>query len=92
MVMVFAFVVSVLIQSSCMGPLDCNARECLECACVNAKCVCKDGWSGNNCELPFCTNRTQCSNHGNCQQAAYDITCICDSGYSGARCKLNLAR
>ena len=72
---------------SCQGPLDCNGRECLDCSCENSICVCKDGWSGDHCQTPFCVNRSTCSNHGNCKQTVHNINCDCDTGYAGPRCK-----
>ena len=54
----------------CTGALDCNARECLDCSCVNHECACADGWSGDGCATPFCNNRTDgCSGHGDCAVA-----------------------
>jgi hypothetical protein len=72
---------------ACSGPVDCNARECIDCTCTDGHCSCADGWSGPNCETPFCTNRTAgCSGHGSCSQSATSITCSCDDGWTGPRC------
>ena len=59
--------------ADCAGPMDCNAKECYDCTCTNGQCSCGDGWSGQQCDTPFCVNRTEgCSGHGNCQQSLHN--------------------
>ena len=73
---------------SCQSPLQCNARNCQDCACVNGECQCADGWSGDSCETPFCVNRTDgCSGHGTCQHTPTSITCECDPKFTGPHCE-----
>ena len=72
---------------SCKGVVDCNARYCLDCTCVDGKCECADGFGGAFCETPFCQTRSNCSDHGECVATRSNITCACDPGYSGPRCK-----
>ena len=74
-------------SQSCVSPLQCNARQCADCACVDGKCSCADGWSGSGCNTPFCVNRTDgCSGHGTCQVTKTSMSCQCDSGFSGPHC------
>jgi hypothetical protein len=70
-----------------MSPQDCNSKECQDCACINGVCKCADGWGGSHCSKPFCHNRTDCSEHGNCVVKSAGITCSCDSGYTGKHCE-----
>jgi hypothetical protein len=72
---------------SCIGSGDCNGNNCKDCTCVNGKCQCADDWSGPNCMIPFCHNRTDCSNHGDCEASSTSIKCQCDAGYKGGRCE-----
>lgn len=79
--------------NGCEGPMDCNARECFDCACVNSQCECADGWSGPHCETAFCTNRTAgCSGHGDCRQTARNISCSCDAGWEGPHCETSVCQ
>ena len=76
-------------DGKCAGALECNARLCYDCACVSGKCRCGSGYSGDNCQTPFCQNRTQgCSGHGECIQSLQNITCDCDKGFVGSRCQV----
>ena len=61
----------------CTSPVQCNAARCLDCSCVNGKCSCGAGWSGPGCDTPFCYNRTQCNNHGNCNMQVKHSRCAC---------------
>ena len=60
------FVLQLCSAQQCTSPVQCNAARCLDCSCVNGNCSCGAGWSGPGCNTPFCYNRTQCNNHGNC--------------------------
>lgn len=74
---------------SCTGPLQCNAKNCYNCACKDSKCACSGGFSGPHCENIFCVNRTSgCSGHGDCVQTLQNITCECDKYYSGSHCEV----
>lgn len=75
------------LTSSCVSPLDCNAKECLDCVCKDGECYCADGWSGPNCTTPFCVKRADCSNHGDCIATLTNISCVCDVGWAGPRCE-----
>lgn len=74
-------------SAGCISPLECNAKLCNDCACVNGACVCSGGWSGAACETPFCHNRNDCSDHGDCRMEMTSIVCMCDAGWAGARCE-----
>lgn len=71
----------------CSTDKDCNADLCLDCKCSSGGCSCADGWSGSTCQTPFCTNSSQCNNHGNCTMTLHSITCSCDVDHSGGRCE-----
>jgi hypothetical protein len=52
--------------------------------CLNGACVCDSKfWSGDKCQIPFCTDRPSCSGHGECTNGM----CICDELWSGDRCE-----
>jgi hypothetical protein len=72
---------------SCADEKDCNAVSCADCACVNLKCKCSDGWSGSHCMTPLCSNRASCSSHGDCVRANEHVSCRCDAGYTGPLCQ-----
>ena len=75
------------VPDGCVSPLQCNARACQDCACVDGKCKCADGFSGDTCQTPFCVNRTDgCSGHGECVVTPTSITCKCDTNFTGPTC------
>lgn len=80
-------VCSVKFVESCSSDTDCNADECLDCKCVQGSCSCADGWSGSACQTPFCTNQSQCNNHGTCVMTLHNISCQCDISHAGDRCQ-----
>jgi len=81
---------SFVVTTSCVSPLDCNAKECMDCVCKDGECSCADGWSGANCTTPFCVKRSDCSNHGDCIATLTNISCVCDAGWTGFRKKFSL--
>jgi len=55
--------------------------KCVHGTCVNNKCACNPGYSGNSCEEKLeCA--TDCSGHGKCTPEG----CVCDSGWVGNAC------
>merc|ERR1719261_133067 len=85
---VMAGAVRAAVNGACHGPLDCNAAECYDCSCTDGQCACADGWAGDQCETPFCANRTVgCSGHGVCKQSLHNISCACDDGFVGDHCE-----
>jgi len=73
--------------AACSSDNDCNAQLCLDCKCNAGSCACADGWSGDACQTPFCTNSSQCSDHGSCVMTLHNITCECDQAHTGDRCQ-----
>ena len=63
------------------------------CSVVTGQCVCTDGYSGANCQVPpngpppngACGSVT-CGAHGTCSSATGD--CVCVDGYAGANCQV----
>ena len=50
---------------------------------ASGSCVCKDGWSGVNCDVAVCS--PECV-PGNGQCVAPN-NCSCDSGWTGSQCE-----
>ena len=50
---------------------------------LNKKCVCEDGYSGDNCEK-YCNK--SCGSNGECYFDGEDMKCACKNGYSGEAC------
>ena len=68
-------------SNACIFDSDCQALGDRGAKCINSACQCDKGFIVPDC-APFCTNRTSCANHGNCDSDA----CVCDPGWSGVRC------
>ncbi len=71
--------------TSCSKDDPCDAVACLNGgACANGQCVCPQGYSGVNCEIPPdpCAN-VSCLNGGTCVNG----NCNCPPGFSGANCE-----
>jgi hypothetical protein len=66
--------------TGCSSPSDCNGIAHGD--CVNGKCVCKTGFTGDHCELGACVIQSDCNNRGNCK----DGVCQCDTQWSGRNC------
>lgn len=58
------------------SPNDCNDRG----KCVNGKCVCDSGFTGDDCSENSCPGN--CNNRGRC----VDGQCVCNDGFTGADC------
>uniref|UniRef100_A0A8C9M317 Tenascin XB n=1 Tax=Panthera tigris altaica TaxID=74533 RepID=A0A8C9M317_PANTA len=64
-------------------PDDCNDQgRCVRGRCENGVCVCRAGFSGDDCSLRSCPRG--CSQRGRCE----DGRCVCDDGYSGEDCSV----
>mmetsp|Transcript_37608 Transcript_37608/g.70546 ORF Transcript_37608/g.70546 Transcript_37608/m.70546 type:complete len:895 (+) Transcript_37608:43-2727(+) len=64
-------------------PDNCNFQG----LCVDSKCECFLGRSGDSCEMQVCLN--DCSGHGECKGVGYaggGTFCACFDGYSGLDC------
>ena len=88
--MIIGFVVYTNISNKhCTTASDCNSKRCKNCDCtIDGKCLCGGGWSGSHCEVPFCTKRSTCSNHGFCMTTSHSIACKCDPGFVGLNCEI----
>jgi len=72
-------------------PLGCSGKG----FCVNNKCLCEEGWTGEACEKhvlqegsPFCEYEEQeCAGNGIC----YSGKCYCDPQYTGKFCERPLS-
>ena len=71
--------------SGCVVASQCNAPFG---TCHNGVCKCDAGFEPPVC-APFCTNRTQCDNHGDCNAVGKGPQCQCDAGWSGPRCAVS---
>ena len=56
---------------------DCHNAYCFE----PGQCKCYDGWMGDNCSEPVCSNVMCCN--GEC---AFPNKCVCSEGWSGDNC------
>ena len=70
-----------LTHGSCVVGSQCNAPFG---ACVNGVCNCDAGFLPPNCAA-FCTNRTGCTNHGDCVSANDIPKCACDPGWGAGQ-------
>ena len=68
--------------ASSPGPVDyCSGHgDCSD----SGSCVCRTGYSGNDCSVT-CPGGPTCSSHGTCNAGA----CTCSAGYTGASCSVN---
>ncbi|KAL3790397.1 hypothetical protein ACHAW5_008354 [Stephanodiscus triporus] len=48
-------------------------------------CICRNGWSGESCDVPTCSTLKFCNGHGKC--SAFD-TCTCDIDWLGSSCDI----
>jgi len=56
--------------------------------CVDGKCACKEGFSGDNCETLNCGLWNNCHGHGTCGlDTDGNAKCICNDMYAGKDCK-----
>ena len=62
-----------------VGGLLCSGRG----ECIDAKCVCDDGYTADDCSRRRCEN--DCSGHGHC---GVDGVCACHAGWFGSDCAL----
>ena len=54
--------------------------------CVDGKCVCNQGYTGDNCQSKSTTNKCDninCGDNGNCVEGK----CVCNKGYMGDNCQ-----
>ena len=52
---------------------------------IHARCVCKPGWTGMNCDIESCPSN--CSGHGVCHDASG--YCRCDEEWTGLACNIS---
>ena len=77
-----------------MGECGCpsNCSETFRGTCVNQKCECSKGYSGDDCVSVSCDLEQSCSNRGFCTGTVtpgWDV-CACDFGFSGVDCSANM--
>lgn len=71
-------------QGSCGCPNDCY-QSYGQGRCENSKCVCINGFTGDDCSLP--TSGHSCSNHGKIVDDNFPFFyCECDNGFTGTDC------
>jgi hypothetical protein len=56
--------------------------------CVSGKCICDDGWIGENCGAYKKSCPENCNGNGVCNE--FLGTCTCSAGYDGAGCEYKL--
>ncbi|GIY01249.1 protein serrate [Caerostris darwini] len=68
-----------------------NSGTCENVAPDQYRCVCSQGFSGNNCEIvdnPCMIN--PCLNGGTCSELNSTSSCECTPGWTGAHCEINI--
>lgn len=58
----------------------------MQCHRARRKCICRNGFMGDDCSKGIETCPNDCSNHGLCVMGS----CKCDSGYSGLDCSARI--
>ncbi|XP_053380033.1 versican core protein-like [Mercenaria mercenaria] len=53
----------------------------------NYRCICTDGFKGQNCEEFDSCSTDPCQNNGTCIDGADNYTCICADGFKGPSCE-----
>ena len=78
-------------MNQCTKCTDCSSSGCTDMcgqgSCNSKKCVCSEGFKGDNCEISDCdcTKDCKCSNGGTCN--AVTKRCECPPGFLGDKCQ-----
>ncbi len=75
-----SFKLNSFIYCNCILALGCNSICELHGVCQGNKCICDDGFYGENCESMYCPGN--CTGHGRCDNGK----CICEPGFTGTNC------
>ncbi|XP_035676272.1 sushi, von Willebrand factor type A, EGF and pentraxin domain-containing protein 1-like [Branchiostoma floridae] len=85
--------VSLQIPSLCDDTDECASAPCGDNQCIdqlrNYSCICKDGFTGRNCEINIddCQDNV-CDNGATCLDGVRNYTCLCPDGFVGDLCEV----
>ncbi|XP_078597007.1 uncharacterized protein LOC144873484 isoform X2 [Branchiostoma floridae x Branchiostoma japonicum] len=85
--------VSLQIPSVCDDTDECASAPCGDNQCIdqlrNYSCICKDGFTGRNCEINIddCLDNV-CDNGATCLDGVGNYTCLCPDGFVGDLCEV----
>lgn len=78
------------IANECINDNDCTNNG----YCYIKKCICKNGWTGEDCQIPCegsftanCTSNINCTFDGNIVGDCHFGWCVCYPGYVGDNCE-----
>ena len=83
-------------ETNCPSECPDGCNDAQYCACGTAKCVCRPGYAGDQCEIDLC-GAARCSSHGACAARflggdlpVSQSACICEPPWTGPLCDQNL--
>ncbi|XP_076830982.1 attractin [Brachyhypopomus gauderio] len=69
-------------------PNDCSGRGVCRPSGERVRCECVDGWTGEACDVPYCSRNCSGPSHGSCQPGT--DRCVCNPDWQGPDCSVSV--